>query len=199
MTDVLTEDQIGPLFEELDVLRRGHFRLSSGKHSDTYLQCALALRDPSVALRLGAALAARVDAADIDVVVSPALGGVLAGFAVAAALDRPFLFAERDADRVMTMRRGQQLQAGQRVLVVEDVVTTGGSAMEVVALCEKAEAEVVGIAALVDRSAGLPPDQRPRMAPTALLTVEAQAWEPAQCPLCAADRPLDTPGSRHGA
>ena len=195
----MTEDQITDLFEDLEVLRRGHFRLSSGKHSDTYLQCALALRDPSVALRLGDALAQRLTATDVDVVVSPALGGVLAGFVAAAALDRPFVFTERAADRAMTLRRGQVIEPGQRVLVVEDVVTTGGSAMEVVALCEAAGATVVGIAALVDRSAGLPPHERPRIAPTALLTVQAQAWEPADCPACGAGTPIDSPGSRHAA
>jgi orotate phosphoribosyltransferase len=195
----MTDGDVATLFEQLDVLRGGHFRLSSGKHSDTYLQCALALSDPAVAERLGAALAQRLDAAQIDVVVSPALGGVLAGFVVAAALRRPFLFTERAADRSMTMRRGQHVQAGQRVLVVEDVVTTGGSAMEVVALVEAVGATVVGIASLVDRSAGLPEDQRPPLTPTALLPVTAQAWDPDDCPACAAGTPLDTPGSRHAA
>src|SRR5688500_9418079 len=109
MSDTMTEDEVTELFAELDVLRRGHFRLSSGKHSDTYLQCALALQDPSVALRLGRALAATVAADDIDIVVSPALGGVLAGFVVAAALDRRFEFTERGADRQMVLRRGQHI------------------------------------------------------------------------------------------
>ena len=190
-------DDITALFEQLDVLRRGHFRLSSGKHSDTYLQCALALQDPSTALALGRQLAANVDAESVDVVVSPALGGVLAGFVVAAALERPFLFTERAADRSMVLRRGQVVTPGSRVLVVEDVVTTGGSAMEVVALCRAAGAEVVGIASLVDRSAGLPADEQPEIKPTALLTVAAQAWDPSACPACAAGDELDTPGSRH--
>jgi orotate phosphoribosyltransferase len=192
-------DDITTLFEQLDVLRRGHFRLSSGKHSDTYLQCALALQDPTIALQLGQQLAAQVDGDTIDVVVSPALGGVLAGFVVAAALQRPFLFTERAADRSMVLRRGQTIPAGARVLVVEDVVTTGGSAMEVVALCRAAGADVVGIASLVDRSAGLPADEQPEIQPTALLTVAAQAWDPASCPSCAAGDELDTPGSRHAA
>ena len=195
----LTEQEVAQLFTELQVLRTGHFRLSSGKHSDTYLQCALALSHPDTALRLGSAMADRFEQQHIDVVVSPALGGVLAGFAVAAALHRPFVFTERTADRSMTLRRGQELREGQRVLVVEDVITTGGSAMEVVALCEQAGAEVVGIAALVDRSGGLDESQRPRIAPTALLTVSAQAWEPDACPACAAGESFDSPGSRHAA
>ena len=192
-------DDITAQFEQLDVLRRGHFRLSSGKHSDTYLQCALALQDPSTALALGRQLAERFDAASIDVVVSPALGGVLAGFVVAAALERPFQFTERAADRSMVLRRGQVITPGSRVLVVEDVVTTGGSAMEVVSLCREAGAEVVGIASLVDRSAGLPVDEQPEIRPTSLLTVAAQAWDPDSCPACAAGDALDTPGSRHAA
>lgn len=195
----LGQDDVAALFTELDVLRRGHFRLSSGKHSDTYLQCALALQQPDTALRLGAALASHYGAGDIDVVVSPALGGVLAGFAVAAALRKPFVFTERAPDRTMTLRRGQTIRAGQRVLVVEDVVTTGGSAMEVVALCERAGATVAGLASLVDRSAGLNAAERPRLTPTALLTVKAQAWDPSDCPACAAGDELDTPGSRHAA
>lgn len=195
----MTDQDVSALFGELQVLQRGHFRLSSGKHSDTYLQCALALGEPATALRLGAALARRLPDTDIDVVVSPALGGVLAGFAVAAALQRPFVFTERAVDRTMTLRRGQTVTAGQRVLVVEDVITTGGSAMEVVDLCEAAGASVAGIAALVDRSGGLDETQRPRLAPTALLQVAAQAWDPQDCPACAAGDALDSPGSRHGA
>ena len=190
-------DEIATLFEEMNVLRRGHFRLSSGKHSDTYLQCALALREPDTALRLGEQLAARFDRDDIDLVASPALGGVLAGFVVASALHRPFVFTERAADRTMTLRRGQIVPPGARVLVVEYVVTTGGSAMEVVALLEAAGATVVGLASLVDRSGGLELHERPALQPTALLTVTAQAWDPEACPACAAGEALDSPGSRH--
>jgi orotate phosphoribosyltransferase len=193
----LTSEEITELFEQLDVLRRGHFKLSSGKHSDTYLQCALALQQPRVALRLGAALGGRLEGLGADVVVSPALGGVLAGFCVAAALDVPFVFTERDAQRTMTLRRGQVLGAGQRVIVVEDVITTGGSAMEVVALCDNAGAQVVGLASLVDRSAGLAEAARLPMQPVSLLSVTAQTWDPQACPACDAGTPLDAPGSRH--
>ena len=190
------------LFTRLDVLRTGHFQLSSGKHSDTYLQCQLALQQPDVALELGRALAAKLGEeglGDIDVVASPALGGILAGFAVAAALGVRFVFSERKGGpdgRAMVFRRGQGVADGERVLVVEDVVTTGGSAMEVVALCEEAGAKVAGTASIVDRSAGLPEHERPRIPPVALLTVKAQAWEPEACPLCADGVPVDSPGSR---
>lgn len=193
---------ITELFTELDVLRRGHFQLSSGRHSDTYLQCALALQQPQVAWRLGSELAERLRAEGkgaVDVVASPALGGILAGFTVAAALGVRFVFSERKGGpdgRAMVFRRGQRVDAGERVLVVEDVVTTGGSAMEVVALCEEAGAKVVGTAAIVDRSAGLPERDRPAMPPVSLLTVTAETWEPEHCPRCAAGEPVDSPGSR---
>ena len=191
---------VARLFADIGVLKTGHFRLSSGKHSDTYLQCQLALGDPALALRLGRDLAGKLDPAAIDLVASPALGGVLAGFAVAAALDRPFVFTERapgDANRQMVLRRGQQIPQGSRVLIVEDVVTTGGSALEVAALVESLGASVAGIAAVVDRSGGLPPQQRPPHAVTALLSVAPQAWDEHQCPLCADGVDVDAPGSRH--
>ena len=191
------DTDVTQLFEDLDVLRRGHFKLSSGKHSDTYLQCALALQQPRIALQLGAALATRLDEVHADLVVSPALGGVLAGFCVAAALDVPFLFTERTADRTMTLRRGQSLAPDRRVIVVEDVITTGGSAMEVVALCEEAGAKVVALASLVDRSAGLAEAASLPLEPVSLLRVSAQTWDPADCPACAAGTALDAPGSRH--
>lgn len=193
----MTDAEVGELLERLGVLRRGHFRLSSGMHSDTYLQCALALQHPRVALELGQALADRLPAEHIDVVVSPALGGVLAGFVVAAALDARFVFTERTADRSMVLRRGQHITAGERVLVVEDVVTTGGSAREAARVAEAAGATVVGLAALVDRSVALPPEQRPTSSPTSLLQVTARAWQPSDCPACARGAALDSPGSRH--
>lgn len=197
MTPTLTESDVRSLFEELGVLRHGHFQLSSGKHSDTYLQCAIALQQPDTAERLGAALASRLHDAQVDVVASPALGGVLAGFVVAAALRKRFVFTERGTGREMTLRRGQHIAAGENVLVVEDVVTTGGSAMEAAAVCEAAGGKVVGLAALVDRSGGLDERERPAVAPTSLLRVTAQTWDPDQCPQCADNVPLDSPGSRH--
>ncbi|MDP8977306.1 MAG: orotate phosphoribosyltransferase [Actinomycetota bacterium] len=192
----MTGEDVAGRFERLGVLRRGHFRLSSGRHSDTYLQCALALQHPHVALELGEALAERVRDRAPDVVASPAVGGILAGFAVAAALGRRFVFAERAGGPGMALRRGQAVARGERVLVVEDVVTTGGSAREVAALCAGRGAAVVGIAALVDRSGGLPDHERPAQPVTALLAVAAGAWAPSQCPLCARGLPVESPGSR---
>jgi len=197
VTGVLTDEGIAALLAEMGVVRGGHFALSSGAHSDTYLQCALALSSPAVALALGRALAGRVGDAghEVDVVASPALGGVLAGFAVAAALDRRFVFAERVAGE-FALRRGQHLAAGERVLVVEDVVTTGGSASEVAGLVGAQGAAVVAVASIVDRSRGLAPPQRPAWTPISLHRVAPALWAPPDCPRCAAGEPLDRPGSR---
>jgi orotate phosphoribosyltransferase len=198
----MREQEVEELFARLGVVLRGHFALSSGAHSDTYLQLQRALSHPRAALALGAALARKVTGAGPapDVVASPALGGVLAGFAVAAALDCRFVFAERrpgqGAPGVFTLRRGQAVGRGERVLVVEDVVTTGGSALEVAALVAREGAVVTGLASIVDRSGGLPPERRPDPSPVSLVRVAPQVWDPATCPDCARGTPIDRPGSR---
>lgn len=180
-------------FRARKVHRTGHFQLSSGRHSDTYLQCALALQDPPFAVRLGHELADRLPSGlAIDVVASPALGGILAGFVVAQALGRRFVFTERK-DGAMELRRGQVVAGGDRVLVVEDVLTTGGSAREAAAVIEAAGGTVAGYAAIVDRSTAdhpLPFDA------TALLRIDARTWDADVCPLCADGVPIDRPGSR---
>ena len=185
----MNPNEVSDLFQRYGVLHKGHFKLSSGRHSDTYLQCARILEHPRIAGSLGEAIAKRYpDGA--DVVVSPALGGILIGNAVAYAIGCRFLFTER-VDGTMTLRRGQAIEAGERVLVVEDVITTGGSAAEVIALCERESATVVGVGSLVDRSEGAPVFHL-----EALLRVQATTWDPADCPLCARGEPLHTPGSR---
>jgi orotate phosphoribosyltransferase len=181
--------EVTELFERYGVLHTGHFRLSSGRHSDTYLQCARILEHPRITASLGDALANRYpDGA--DVIASPALGGILIGNAVAYALGCRFVFTER-VDGTMTLRRGQALAPGERVIVVEDVITTGGSAVEVIALAEAAGASVLGVASLVDRTEGPPPFHL-----ESLLRVRATSWDPGDCPLCARGEPLHTPGSR---
>ena len=181
-------------FERRGVLTKGHFKLSSGRHSDTYLQCALALQDPEFAHRLGQDLAGRVDS-DVDLVAAPAIGGLLAGFVVASALGKRFVFTERK-DGQMTLRRGQEVTDGERVLVVEDVLTTGGSAREAADVLETAGSEVVAWAAIVDRST---PDHPLPFEATSLVQVDPQTWDPDGCPLCEEGRPIDSPGSRHTA
>jgi orotate phosphoribosyltransferase len=188
------------LTDELDVLeelertgavRRGHFRLSSGRHSDTYVQCALLLCEPSVADAVGEQLAGKVG--DVDLVLAPALGALIIGYTVARALDRPMIFAER-SEGSMKLRRGFRIQPGSRVLIVEDVVTTGGSAIELAKLVEEAGASVAGFACVVERGS-LPGDNQL----TSLVRLEARSYEEAECPLCAEGVPIDAPGSRYSA
>jgi orotate phosphoribosyltransferase len=175
-------------------LLEGHFKLSSGLHSSRYLQCALYLADPSRAEAAGRQLAARLKSAAAQLVVAPALGGVVIGHEVARALeDVPFFFTER-SEGAMTLRRGFRIEPGCRVLVVEDVVTTGGSTREVMSAVTQEGAVVVGVAAIVNRSGSENP-----FAPlpfTALLTVEVPTYPPESCPLCASGIPLTKPGSR---
>jgi orotate phosphoribosyltransferase len=172
----------------------GHFKLSSGRHSSRYMQCALYLADPARAEAAGRQLAARLKSAGVQLVVAPALGGVIIGHEVARALeDVPFFFTER-AGGAMTLRRGFRIEQGSRVLVVEDVVTTGGSTREVMELVAQGGGTVVGVGAIVNRSG-----QENPFAPlpfTALLSVEVPAYLAEACPLCAAGVPLTKPGSR---
>jgi orotate phosphoribosyltransferase len=190
-TDVLSLD-VRALYESTGALLRGHFRLTSGLHSDTYLQSALVLQRPDDAARLGQALAARFRRVAIDVVVAPALGGILVAHEVARALGVRGLFTEREDGR-MTLRRGFRIGPGERCLVVEDVVTTGGSTREVMAAVEALGGVVAGVGALVDRSGGKADLPEPR---AALLTLEVPSYRPEDCPLCRAGVPVVKPGSR---
>ena len=167
----------------------GHFLLSSGRHGDRYVQKARVLERPEVAMELAREMASWYEG--VDVVLAPAVGAIALGFAVALAAGARSLFAER-VDGRMALRRGFAIESGERTLVVEDVVTTGGSALEVYDLAGEVGAERLGVAALIDRSPAPPPFPL-----RAVLRVEAAAWDPAECPLCAAGRPLDSPGSRH--
>jgi orotate phosphoribosyltransferase len=172
---------------------KGHFKLTSGLHSDRYLQCAKYLQEPSRAEAAGRQLAARLKGSGAQLVVSPALGGVIIGHEVARALDVPFFFTER-ADGVMALRRGFQIEASSRVLVVEDVVTTGGSTREVMEVVSGLAGVVVGVGSIVNRSG-----QENPFSPlpyTSLLTIDVPTYGPETCPLCAAGVPLTKPGSR---
>ena len=175
--------------------RRGHFLLSSGLHSADYLQCALYLAVPSRAETAGRALGDRLVATHLiqDVVVAPAIGGLIIGHEVARAVDRPFLFTER-VDGRMTLRRGFTLTAGQRVVIVEDVVTTGRSTREVIEVIGTAGASVSAVASMVNRSG----EGNPFAPVPFVFLIEATfaTWTETECPMCADDRPLDHPGSR---
>ncbi len=180
------------LYESSGALLRGHFRLTSGLHSDVYLQSALVLQLPDHARHLGAALAEPFRASGATAVVAPAIGGILVAHEVARALGVRGLFTEREAGR-MTLRRGFAIAPGERCLVVEDVITTGGSTREVIAAVEAAGGIVAGVGALADRSGGKAPLPEPR---AALLVLEAPTYPPEACPLCQDRVPLVKPGSR---
>lgn len=180
------------LYEATGALLRGHFRLSSGLHSDTYLQSALVLQHPREASRLGDALAAAFAGVTVDAVVAPAIGGILVAHEVARALGVRGLFTEREEGR-MTLRRGFRLEPGERCLVAEDVITTGGSTREVMETVETSGGVVVGVGALVDRSGGRVALAVPL---AALLTLDASTYPAADCPLCRTGMPVVKPGSR---
>jgi orotate phosphoribosyltransferase len=179
-------------FRRVGALLEGHFRLTSGLHSPGYLQCALVLQHPAEAEACGAAIAERVRSLAPDVVLSPALGGIVIGQEVGRALGIRAIFAERQ-DGKLTLRRGFSLAPGERVLVVEDVVTTGGSTQETVDVARAAAARVVGAAAIIDRSGG---QQRIDVPFYALATISLPTYQPGQCPLCAEGKPVVKPGSR---
>lgn len=187
-----TAEGILDLFRRVGALLEGHFRLSSGLHSSGYLQCALVLQHPREAEACGAAIAAQTRELQPDAVLSPALGGVVIGHEVARALGVRAIFAERQ-EGVLTLRRGFSLDAGERVLVVEDVVTTGGSTRETMAVARAAGANVVGAAAIIDRSAGHQDLDAPFRA---LATIDLPVYQPDACPLCARGEPVVKPGSR---
>ncbi len=182
-------------FEETGALLTGHFRLSSGLHSDRYLQCALLLMWPQRAEAAGRELAEKLREFSPGVVVSPALGGIIIGHETARALSVPFLFTERQ-DGVFALRRGFRLELGESVAVVEDVFTTGKSTREVIENVVACGGRVVAVGAIVDR--GLPSGAFP-VPSRALLTLSVPSWPEEQCPLCREGRPLETPGSRHRA
>lgn len=188
------------IFVENDALLKGHFLLSSGLHSDRYLQCALVLQHPAIAERLGVALAAAAkadpDIGPVDLVIAPAIGGVIVAHEVARALGVRALFTERQ-EKMMALRRGFQIRPGERCLVVEDVVTTGGSTREVMEVVAQQGGVTVGAGSLIDRSLkkdgsvadlGLPRH--------ALATLEVATYAPEDCPMCREGSMAIKPGSR---
>jgi orotate phosphoribosyltransferase len=179
------------IFRETGAYLKGHFRLTSGLHSSEYLQCALVLQHPAQAERFGRELAAQLPAC--DVVVSPAIGGLIIGHEVARAKGVRFLFTERDASGKMTLRRGFSVHPGETALVIEDVVTTGGSTREVIDVLRSSGARVLAAASVIDRSGGRADLGVPRLA---LATLDVIAYEPEDCPLCKQGVPVEKPGSR---
>ena len=193
-----TTFKTGTLEEQLrreDALLHGHFRLSSGLHSDTYEQCARFLRKPELAAPAMAELARQIRESGLQpaVVVGPAMGGVVVSYELARQLGVPSLFTERDDQGQMTLRRGFTLAPGERVIIAEDVVTTGKSTLEVATVLRGLGVEVLAVASLIDRTGGNGNLDFPHFA---LLSVPAATYAPESCPLCAAGVPVVKPGSR---
>lgn len=188
----MTEEKILTLMEELDALHNGHFLLSSGLHSDRYFQCARLLQFPDLAREVGAAMGQFFTETAHDLVVSPAMGGILIGHEVARALGRRFVFTERK-DGQMMIRRGFSLEKGEKVIIAEDVVTRGTSLLEVIEVVEKAGGRVAGLTSIIDRTGG---DVELPLPLHALAKVQVQTWQAGDCPLCAEGRELVKPGSR---
>lgn len=192
MTKGLTDAQVLEALHTVHAVRSGHFVLTSGRHSDSYVQCARVLEDPALTTSLAQTAVDRLpQGLDIDLVAAPAVGGLIIGFAVAQALGVRFIFSER-ADGLMVFRRSFEVHPGQRVLVVEDVVTTGGSVAEVIELVESAGGEVVGVVSLIDRGG----DKSFSAAYWPILRLEVESWDPADCGLCSSGVAVDSPGSR---
>ena len=190
MTNVLD------LFRESGALLEGHFRLSSGLHSNGYLQSALVLQHPKHAEALGKALAALVSQQQPTAVLSPALGGIVIGHEVARALGVRAVFAERQ-DGKLSLRRGFTLGPSDRLAVIEDVVTTGGSTIETIEVATAHGAQVVTAGSIIDRSGGWSgPSGGANVPYHALVTLSLPTWQESECPLCKQGIPAVKPGSR---
>ncbi len=188
----LSESEIKEIFVKSGALLEGHFRLTSGRHSNRYIQCARVLMEPKYTEALCSHLAESFREEKVDLVIGPAMGGIVISYEMARQLGVPSLVTER-VEGKMTLRRNFAIEPGQRVLVVEDVVTTGGSVLEVVDIVREAGGEVAGIALLVDRTGGKI-DLGARL--EACLSMNVESWEADACPLCKDGVPVVKPGSR---
>ncbi|RKY39831.1 MAG: orotate phosphoribosyltransferase [Candidatus Omnitrophota bacterium] len=191
----MKEREVIEIFERCGALLKGHFKLSSGLHSAQYLQSALVLQYPSYACLLGKEIAGRFADRKIEVVVAPALGGIIIAYETARFLNARALFAEREETK-MGLRRGFDIKEGERVLIVEDVITTGGSVKELVDLIEEKGGEVEGVGAIVDRSGGEAFKEKESIYFQALVCLKIDCFPPSSCPLCRKGIPLVKPGSR---
>jgi orotate phosphoribosyltransferase len=188
----VTEKDVLAIYEQTGGLLRGHFLLTSGLHSDTYLQSARVLEHPHLSERLCHELAKPFAADGVQVVLAPAIGGILVAYEVARALGARALFTEREGG-AMRLRRGFAIRAGERCLVVEDVITTGGSTREVMQVVDDARGVLVGVGSLIDRSGGAVTFPAKK---AALATLTVPTYKPEDCPLCKIGAPAIKPGSR---
>ncbi len=190
----MTQERALEIFSRAGVLQEGHFRLTSGRHSGRYLQCAKIFRQPKYSEELCSALAEKFRNQGVEVVIGPAMGAVQLAYEVSRALRCENFFTERGGDGKMCLRRGFEVRPGQKVLVVEDVVTTGGSVREVMEIVRAAGGEVVGVGSLVDRTGGKIGFGVPFRS---VVSMEIESWAPEDCPLCKAGAPAPVkPGSR---
>lgn len=187
----MNQAEILEIFEKEGAVQKGHFLLSSGLHSDTYIQCAKVLQHPHLSESLADELAKGFEPSSVDLVLSPALGGIIIGYMVALAMRRRMVFAERVQGK-LCIRRGLEIREKERALIVEDVITTGGSIAELMDLLDDAGACAVGVASLIERGGG----RDFGVAKKALVALEASAWEQPECPLCREGVKLEEPGSR---
>lgn len=190
----MNSEEITKLFEEAGAIQEGHFVLTSGRHAQTYVQCQRVMENPQLTFELAQEAISRLpkDLLDeIEVVVSPAVGGITWGFAVALALKKRFIFAER-ANGKMTFRRSFELHDGEKALICEDVVTTGGSVKEVCDLVQEHKGNPLAVVSMIDRKSGRAFNQD--FYP--LLELETRSWEPQNCELCEKNIEVISPGSR---
>ena len=188
----LSEKEILKIFEDTGALLNGHFLLTSGRHSNVYFQCAKVLQYPAYMEKICTLIADNFRSYSIDTVISPAIGGIIVGQEVARQLDKKSIFAERE-DKKLILRRGFSLEKGEKVLVCEDVVTTGGSVFEVIDIVEESGAEVVGVGFIVDRSNGNVDFKYPQFS---TISLDAVSYNPDDCKLCKEVVELVKPGSR---
>jgi orotate phosphoribosyltransferase len=188
----ISESEILELFKKSEALLTGHFLLTSGRHSDKYFQCAKVLQYPEYTKILCSVLVDKFKNTETDTVIAPAIGGLVVGQEVSRQLNKRFIFAERE-DKKLRLRRGFSLKAGEKVLVCEDVVTTGGSVFEVIDIVKANDAIVAGVAFIVDRSNGKVNFGYPQFS---TLKMEVISYSPDECPLCKKGIELVKPGSR---
>jgi len=188
----MTEQEILDIFKKSGALLTGHFLLTSGRHSDRYFQCAKVLQFPEHTEMLCKMIVENFKGAEIDTVIAPAIGGLVVGQEVARQLNKKFIFAERE-DKKLSLRRGFELGENEKVLVCEDVVTTGGSVFEVIDIVKSNNAKVVGVGFIVDRSNGKVNFGYPQFS---TLKMEVVSYLPDECPFCREDIELIKPGSR---
>ncbi|MFZ0455224.1 MAG: orotate phosphoribosyltransferase [Ignavibacteriaceae bacterium] len=188
----LNENEIFAIFRETGALLEGHFLLTSGKHSNVYFQCAKVLQYPDYTKQICELIAKQFESYEFETVVAPAMGGIIVGYEVARQLNKRFIFTERE-DKNMTLRRGFGLNKNEKVLVCEDVITTGGSVYEVINIVKNHKANVVGVGAIVDRSGGKVKFDAPLYT---TLQINAETYTPEDCILCRENIPVIKPGSR---